>query len=62
MIDDIFPAFPTLNLTQLGKLFNVSSHVIGRSLKSLGLAACQWRTRTSNRPLESGHAVLIELG
>lgn len=37
MLNDPFPKFSFLTLTQLGELFGVSSHVVGRRLHEIGL-------------------------
>jgi hypothetical protein len=34
---DPYPAFVTLNLTQLGKYFGTSPHIVGKWLKEIGL-------------------------
>jgi len=37
MISDPFPCFDTLSQKQLGEIFGVSSHVVGRWLKEIGM-------------------------
>lgn len=60
MKGDLYPQFPTLNQRQLGEHFGVTSHVVGRWLKSAGLR--EPTGQPSPAAIEGGFVEQVDLG
>jgi hypothetical protein len=60
MKNDLYPQFPTLNQRQIGEHFGVSSHVVGRWLKEVGLREPNGEPTPS--AVEAGFAEPVDLG
>jgi hypothetical protein len=57
--NDLYPAFETLNQRQLGHLFGVSSHQVGRWLKEIGLR--RYDGEPAQKAIDEGIAAPVNL-
>lgn len=60
MRNDLYPQFSTLNQKQIGEHFGVSSHVVGRWLKEVGLREPSGEPSPS--AVEAGFVEAVDLG